>query len=421
MVFLSILLGAYAFLGLLYWLWAAYALYRMGHSVAYLGEVSPPEPPRWPRLSVVVPACNEADKLEPALATLLEQDYADLEIVLVDDRSTDDTGRIIDRLAAGDSRVRAEHVAELPDGWLGKVHALHVGAGRCSGEFLLLADADVHYRPGALRKAISYCLARRLDHLAALPDAWSVSFLLDSAVGAFIRQLICMTRPWKASDPASGAFMGVGAFNLVRRSAFESSGGFEWFRMEVADDMALGCMMKRAGARCETVNAFSLIGLCWYRSLAEAAEGAEKGYSTALNFSITQAAVMALVLTALELSPLFALLPLASGRLRGVGLAGLAVFAAFLAASVQLARWSRRPIRLTLLGPLSTPWAAVAAVRAALLGRRRGGVVWRGTLYPTEALRKGKRLWRGRPHGQDQEPAPTRTRSGDDSPSGPSP
>ena len=79
---------------------------------------------RWPRLSVIVPACNEAAQLEPAVRTIMAQDYPELEIILVDDRSSDGTGALIDGLAREDARVRAIHIDKLPDGWLGKVHAL---------------------------------------------------------------------------------------------------------------------------------------------------------------------------------------------------------------------------------------------------------------------------------------------------------
>ena len=392
MTVVRILLAAYVLVALLYWLWNAYGMLRMGRSVAYLGEVETPAPERWPSVSVVVAACDEADRIEPAARTLLAQDYDEIEIVLVDDRSTDETGEIIDRLAAGDARARVVHVTELPDGWLGKVNALRRGAAECSGEYLLLTDADVHFEPRAVRRAIAYCCARELDHLAALPTLWPRSLLLDAVLGQSIRQLMCGARAWLVKDPASSAAVGIGAFNLLRREALEQAGGLEWVRMEVADDFGLGLAMKRSGARCEVVNAFALAGLYWYRTMSEAARGGEKAYATVSNFSLARTVVIVLIMGALELSPILALLPLAFAPLRAVGLAGLAVLAAFVATAMLMGQWSRRPPLRALLGPLTTPISAVALLRAAVLGRRRGGILWRGTLYPTEALRAGKRV-----------------------------
>src|SRR5438067_615110 len=105
---------------------AVFALYVHFRPIR-LDELSPPSPPVWPRLSVIIPARNEGQTLESALETLLLQTYPNLEIVLINDRSTDDTPQIVERLAAKDARIRPIHLDTLPEGWLGKVHALHRG------------------------------------------------------------------------------------------------------------------------------------------------------------------------------------------------------------------------------------------------------------------------------------------------------
>lgn len=183
---LTILIGLYAAASLAWWLVAAWAMWRMGSSMVYLARVEPPEPPRWPRLSIIVPGCNEGDRMEAAARTLLAQDYPNLQIVLVDDRSGDQTGRIVDRLASEDPRVVAIHVTELPDGWLGKVHALNTGLAVCSGRFVLLTDADVHFEAGTLRKAVALCVSEGLDHLAAMPDLWAGTRVCDAVVNSFL-------------------------------------------------------------------------------------------------------------------------------------------------------------------------------------------------------------------------------------------
>jgi GT2 family glycosyltransferase len=387
----TVLLSVYVGACLLYWLWIAYAAVRITRDMPDLGKTQVAEDRDWPRLSVVVPACNEAEELASAVGTLLTQDYPDLEIVLVDDRSTDETGRIVDRLAAGDGRVKAIHVTELPEGWLGKVHAMHRGYQAATGQFVLLTDADVHFEPPALRKAVAYCLEHNLDHLAAVPKLHPASLVLESMIGVFIRAFLAFTRPWAVSDPKSRAFLGVGAFNLLRREAMDATEGLPWLRLETADDVGLGYMMKRSGARCAAVSAFALVWLHWYSSLGQAASGVEKGFASAFHFSFPVAMVKAGLILAFELSPLLGVLPVFRPDLP-VAWAAPAVTALWALSTALLHRWARGRLLAVLLFPLAVPILAALSVRAGWLGWRRGGVMWRGTLYPSQVLRQGRRL-----------------------------
>ena len=393
MMAIQILLAVYAAAACAYWLWIARAMWLVRRGVPRLVDAHPPDPARWPRLSVIIPACNEADRIEPAARTLLAEDYPDLELVFVDDRSDDATGAIIDLLAAGDPRVKAIHIRELPDGWLGKVHALHRGFAQSSGEFVLLTDADIHFERGSLRKAVAYAAWERLDHLAALPELLPTAIFLDAMILMFLRQFMAAVRPWAVSDPRSTAYIGIGAFNLVRRAAFASTEGFEWLRMEMADDMGVGLLMKRSGKRCGVAGARGYLSLQWYRSLAEAARGAERGWSTVLRFSLARAVALAIVSLAIQASPVLALLPLAWDDVRPMGYAGIAVTAAFLLSALPLRGWGRRGMWLrAMASPLVAPVAAAAMLRAGILGWRRGGAMWRGTVYPNELLRAGARV-----------------------------
>ena len=392
MILLHLLLIAYIVVALAYWLVVIYALLRTARAMPLLSDLTPPEPRRWPALSVIVAACNEADRLEAAVRTLLLENYPDLQIILVDDRSTDATGEILDRLAAQDNRTKVLHVTDLPDGWLGKVHALSRGLEASRGDYILFTDADVHFAPGALRKAVAWCEDRGLDHLAAFPTLWPATVLVDATISVFIRQFMLATRPWKVADPESKAFIGVGAFNLVRRAAFEATEGFEWLRLEVADDAGLGFLMKRSGARCGVVAAFGLVSLHWYRSLGEVARGAEKAYASASGCSLLRTLRLAVVSLALEASPILALVPLAFQETRLVGCGGIAVLTAFGVSVLVMARWGRAKVFPALVAPAVMVLGAAVFVRAGLLGWWRGGVLWRGTLYPSAALRAGRRI-----------------------------
>ena len=380
---------AWAFVGCAYWLWMAVGAARLVRAIPLLAKLDPPQPEAWPKLSVVIPACNEARNIEAAVDTVLRQDYPHLDVILIDDRSDDGTGRLVDKIARSDRRVRPLHVTELPDGWLGKVHALNRGVELSEGEWLLFTDADVHLAPGTLRRAVAYGEARELDHLAALPDIWPSGFLLDVAVASFLRTLCISLRCWAVEDPRSRAFIGVGAFNLVRRSALEKTPGLQWLKLEVGDDVGLGMMLKRSGARSCPVNATGMVGLYWYRSLGELARGAEKGFASVAKCRLWRLLAACGLFAGLELAPLVALVPV--GHL-GLLLPAATMLLAAVFSIVVLARWVNRPLLPGLCFPLAVPLSIAVLLRTGWLGLRRGGIQWRGTLYPSKMLREGSRL-----------------------------
>ncbi len=236
--------------------------------------VSPPE--RWPPLSIIIPACNEAAHLASAVTTLTRQDYPDLEIILVNDRSTDGTAEVIDRLAKADSRVRAIHVTSLPAGWLGKVHALQRGVEMARGEWLLFTDADIHFSEGALRQVIAVAIRQGADHLTLIPHIVQSGFWLAVAVRAFGLLFLLTTRAAGVNRPGSNSFVGIGAFNLVKAEMFRRTAGFEWLRLETVDDVGLGMMIKRAGGASRVAIAYDELSVRWYESVPAMFKGLEK-------------------------------------------------------------------------------------------------------------------------------------------------
>lgn len=340
----------------------------------------------WPAVSVVVAARDEASGIERAIRSLLALDYPALEVLAVDDRSSDATGEILDRLAALDARLRVQHVRELPPGWLGKNHALSLGAREASGELLLFTDADVEFAPGALRSAVSILESERLDHLALgpglhLPGAW-----IAACVAYFARQFYLFLRPWRARNPRSTAFIGVGAFNLVRAAAYRAVGGHERIALRPDDDVKLGKLIKRAGLRQELRHAPDALRVTWYGTVGEFVRGLEKNVLAGLDYR------GALALTGLGLLLLLEVIPfvvLASGD----GRARIAAAAAILTACISLAgilRQARTPVWAALLGPAAALTVVYACARSILLTYARGGIVWRGTFYPLAQLRRNE-------------------------------
>src|SRR4051812_1577499 len=198
-----------------------------------------------PLLSVIVAARNEEKQIEESILSQLKQTYKNVEWILVNDRSTDATGSIMDRLAGEDSRFRVLHIKELPTGWLGKNHALYNGTLKASGQWMLFTDADVRYGTEAFAKALHYFEKHQLDHLTAAPNLSANHFWLKTFVAFFLFGFSYFKRPWMANNPKSKIGTGIGAFNLVSKKAYEAFGTHKKLRMRPDDDLQLGMKMKR--------------------------------------------------------------------------------------------------------------------------------------------------------------------------------
>src|SRR5918996_2617128 len=202
-----------------------------------------------PPVSILLSARDEAQQLPPALATLLTQDYPNYQVVAVDDRSSDATARILNRAAACYPPLKVVHIAELPPGWLGKPHGLQRAYEVASGEWLVFTDADVRFEPKTLRRAMALVRQYQWDHLIFLGAVDVVGFWEKVAISYFVAGFIVGVQPWRVSDPYCGCYMGVGMFQLVRRSAYESIGTHRRLALEVVDDMKLDKLVKESGFR----------------------------------------------------------------------------------------------------------------------------------------------------------------------------
>lgn len=356
----------------------------------------------FPRLSIILAACNEAETIEPALQQLLQSTYPHLEIIAVNDRSTDETGDILERISAVDKRVKTIHIETLPPGWLGKVHALHTATHHATGDFLLFTDADIHFRSDAFSRAISYVQKYNLDHLTLMPEIHISEksqglerILSGTMIASFAALFLFGIRPQRIASSDPKAFAGVGAFNLVRRSAFQRTSGFEWLKMEVIDDVGLGMMMKQAGMRCGIANGQSLLHLEWYPSLQAIIKGFEKNFFAGFGqYRWSIALKRASMLMGVVLFPwLAALIPaLFFDNLLFV----LLMFCVHIVVPFLGALIVRKKIPVPEYAfaamPLGFMLVVWAILRSAWKTSQRGGIEWRGTFYPIDDLRAAQRV-----------------------------
>jgi hypothetical protein len=356
-----------------------------------LRDLEPPPPAEWPRVSVLMPARNEQTGIGPSIESRLADGYPDLEIVAIDDRSEDDTGRIIAEFAARDPRVRPVRIDSLPAGWLGKIHALDAGVKAAAGEWLLLSDADIEVERGMLAKAVAHCEANDLDLLALLPEYRSPSGVVAVLWAVFVRIMAMAADPAAVRKPHSKAAVGSGAFTLVRRRAYDATPGFQHLRLETADDMAFGAMAKAAGARCDFVGGRGAARLVMYESFGAYLRGVEKNGGS---FAGTPFAVVAAgfaLAACIEWSPIAALaLGIAGGLPWLAAVGGVAALLATLATVAALRR-NTGSVLPGLLWPVGWLLVAAGVLRSAWLIHRRGGAIWRGTFYPMADLIAGRR------------------------------
>jgi len=375
-------------LGLSFWLFSALFLTARIRRVPLFSPAAVPPGPT-PPLSVVIAARNDAAGLRRTATSVLAQQLPGLELILVDDRSTDGTGELVEELAAADPRVRAEHVRELPPGWLGKVHALHTGLQHATGELVLFSDADARFAPGTLAALARLAQARALDHLTVLP--WVPPRGLGlAALVSLVRSGLLAT--WPPGDDSPTGYAGFGPCNLVRRAAFLQTPGFPALRLELLDDMGVGWLCAGPGHRRLVLASAGEVAFDWYPSLAAMFAGLEKNLFAGLaGFGTGRALGLTLVCLLAPLLPLAAghpaALPWLWPLLLFTGL-GLAVYAGTVRARLGGSRLG------AVLLPLGMLLFAGALARSTWAFHRRRGVVWSATFYPAEEVIRGRRVRR---------------------------
>ncbi|MDF1562188.1 MAG: glycosyltransferase family 2 protein [Deltaproteobacteria bacterium] len=381
---MSVLLVCLALVCLAWWGVAAATL-RTARQTRRLVELPlPPPEAALPGLTVICAARDEEAGLEEALRARLASDYPALRVILVDDRSRDRTGEIARALAAEDERLQVIHNRELPPGWLGKLNALRLGAEAAGTDYLLFSDADVVVSPETLRRAVAACEREGWEVLSALPTFEARSWVLGTIYACFLQLLYPGMRPRAVEDPAHPHGVGVGAFTLVRRAALERSPGLKALRMEVADDLMLGRLLKAAGAKSTIVDGAGAVRVAIYRSAAAFVRGAEKNaWAVSANFSLAQGLAATLGALALWFSPLLLTgIALATGRPALAALGG-ATQAAVTLLSMGLLHRNAQPPWPGLLWPVGAAIFVWASLQGTILGWRRGGLQWRDTFHPT--------------------------------------
>ena len=342
-----------------------------------------------PMLSVIIAARNEGKTLPHALNTLIEQDYPHLEIIIVNDRSSDDTAAILDEYAVRDPRIRPIHINTLAKNWLGKTHALHVACQQARGEWFLFTDADVHHSKRLWKSAIHYAREQKLDHLALLPKVTTAGSLIQATTKAFGLLFLTSAKVEHIRNPDSPAAIGVGAFNLVRAEKFKRSAGFEWLRMEVADDYGLALMLKADGGRSDIATAYEDLQIEWYPTLSAMVHGLDKNImAPGTQYKTHNLIIKPLAFAALLLAPFISLLTFPATTFWP----GLVTLMFVSVPNIVIALNKKDSIWHWVLSPIGFIVIAYIFCRACLMCLLRDGIRWRDTYYPRAVLQKYQRV-----------------------------
>ena len=377
---------ALVFLGCLPWYLVAWGVWMTLKNVQSLPSISLDREKRYPRLSVIIAARNEAGTIENALKSVLAQNYPNLEIILVNDRSNDGTDEILQKLAEKDPRVLIHHVEELPPGWLGKVNAMQQGFGRSTGVWLLFTDADVHFQEESLERIIDVAERSSVDYLCVVPEVQARQRLLKALYTVSLSGFFLATRIWEVKNQNS--FVGVGACGLVRRSLLSQSPGLPWLKMEVVDDLALAQLAWQAGGKLDVYWGRECLGVEWYPSMGDLIRGLEKNLFAGAQYQYWRALLGIIGILFVAVAPWLSIF---SGNWL-LSLTAVGAFSGYWLAWIsgdkaQGVGWLER-----LISPLLLFVIAWALARSTFITWRQGGIQWRETFYSIADLRRGQRL-----------------------------
>lgn len=371
------------------WLVMLIRMFAARNAVKMVSELPPLAPGDNPsQLAVVIAARNEGKNISDCLTSLLKQTHPNLKIIAVNDRSTDNTGQIIDDLAARNpEKIEAVHITELPEGWLGKCNALQTGAAACTeAEFILFMDGDVKLDPDTLSIVHRSAQENEADQVCVVPDMTAESFWEQSIINTFVQLAIIAFTPARAMRRHTGTYVGVGAFNMVRTSLYRKIKEHNFLRMQIIDDLGLGKLIKFAGGKVHILSGRKKVTLRWQESAWDTVRGLEKNFFAFMNYNSLKTIVAATGLFAMYWLP-WIMVFVAPFPLKALWITALAIQFFICLTTALVSAFSPAHI---ITGPFGSLMMTVALLRSMIITLRQGGVRWRENFYPLKELKKFK-------------------------------
>jgi len=318
---------------------------------------------KYPTLSVVVPARNEESSIAETVESILSQNYPSFELIVVNDRSTDNTGNILEDLKEKHPQIKLFHCKD--------------------SEWILFTDADVKFLPECLKKTVGYAVNSGLDHFTMLPDSVANGTLYKIFLVSFSMIFNFAMRPWRVRDPKSKASAGIGAFNLIKRSAYIQIGTCKSIALRPDEDYRLGQLVKKKGLKQDIAYGGELIQVEWYSSVREVINGLNKNTFAALDYKLSLAFFSTFMLLFAHVIP-FVGVVLARGTPRIIF---IAVISIIFYIHRYYGKYIQVPFWYALFHPVGVLILLYAMTKATVSAVVNGCIEWRGTKYPLDLLK----------------------------------
>ncbi len=329
----------------------------------------------YPLVSVIIPACNEEKAVEQCLESIVNQDYKNFEIIAINDRSTDTTGFIMERCKEKYPRIKTIHIKELPEGWLGKNHALYTGVMEAQGEWLLFTDADVIHSQGSLEVGLSYARRNKLDHLSIVPNTISSGLFEKVFISYFAFVGLILVTIQK--------YGGIGAYNLIKKSTYLDIGTHKAIALCPADDMKLGKLIVMNKYKQQVVWGRELLQVKWQDNFVGTIKGLEKNSFPSFNYSLWNVILMILPSLLIQIYPFIGIMV---GGLFSRILCGLVILIIFVL-YCSYKKYSGVLLWYIIFHPLISLIMLYALLNSTYKTLSKGGIEWRGTKYPLDLLK----------------------------------
>jgi Glycosyltransferases, probably involved in cell wall biogenesis len=337
-----------------------------------------------PLISVLIPARNEAGNISRCLKSLLKQDYPNLEIIVLDDNSTDGTSREVEVMAQKDNRVRLVEGAPLADGWIGKNFASHQLAKYAKGEYFIFTDADTLHFPKTVSSAFGALITTKVDALSIYPRQIMVTFaermtvpIINTALQCFIPFILIK----KSKSPLFST--ALGQFMMFKREAYEKIGGYESIKGNMVDDIQISKRVKKAGYKFMIFDGRNAIYCRMYKNLKGVITGLAKSIYPAFNGNVLALFSFTGVLTATLLVP-FILLPLGAFLLDWpAAIIRLMIFQIIIVLAIKTIfaiRYKQRMLDI-LLAPVSMAIIDALIFLSFFQAKYGEGLLWKGRVY----------------------------------------
>ncbi|MFP7298332.1 glycosyltransferase [Neobacillus niacini] len=347
-----------------------------------------------PLLSIIIAAKDEEGSIAHTLKTLINQKYVNVEIIVVNDRSIDNTAKNIEKFMGEIKNkgyiqeIKLIHIHKLPTGWLGKNYALLQGYLRASGNYILFTDADIQFSADTIGSAMAYLQKYNIDHLTLLPYLKSRQFWLRGFIHLFIFSLYLSKWPWMPNnDRQTKQGIGVGAFNLLTREAYEKIGTHKEIALRPDDDLQLGMLVKKKGLKQRVLIGKEFIEVEWYQSFSAMLKGLEKNIFAGLNYSLFVLFGVILGMIVFYLLPFLGIWVFDGWY---VFINDVSIILILILYLIYINKLSKDKGFDVLLFPIFVLILIYVFLRSCLITLIKGGISWKGTFYSINELKSNR-------------------------------